>query len=77
MRHLAEREVIDLLAECHRAREAEQRSVQPADTVHAAQQVKPPLRYVLMFRNVVIHFSEMNKEGEFMCSDLADGTLIK
>ena len=77
MRHLAEREVTDLLAERHRAREAEQRSVQPADTVHAAQQVTTPLHYLQMYRNVVIHFSEMNKEGEFMCSDLADGILIK
>ena len=33
--------------------------------------------YLQMYRNVVIHFSEMNKEGEFMCSDLADGILIK
>ena len=33
--------------------------------------------YLQMYKNVVIHFSEMNMEGEFMCSDLADGTLIK
>ena len=33
--------------------------------------------YLQMYRNVVIHFSEMNMEGEFMCSDLDDGILIK